>query len=141
MWSWIKAFLNNHDLIQTVSEWSLVDPLKKLTSFLWIRNSRWPPPWDSVYYRYKGTHGKMNKSFFLETTNIIELKLYTINVFLNRSSNNKVTIWFHSNEDIQIYALSIQFYLSEGLGYSFNDRIKVHNVCIKYVKSIAQTWL
>lgn len=33
MGSWIKAFLNNHDLIQTVSEWSLVDPLKKIDKF------------------------------------------------------------------------------------------------------------
>ena len=37
--------------------------------FIRIGNPRWPPMQDLVFI--KGLYGKMNKSFFLESTNII----------------------------------------------------------------------
>ena len=66
--NWIIVFFlrnNKHDWIQNCT-WMVP---YNVGIFIRIGNPRWPPVQDLIFN--KGFYGKMNKSFFLESTNII----------------------------------------------------------------------
>jgi hypothetical protein len=62
--------------------------LKKLTFFTHIRNPRWPPMQDLI--------GKVNNSFFLEKTNMIEPKLYEIQDGHQHRTSSLTKFWLRN---------------------------------------------